>query len=343
MHVLNFGINYKSATLQNRERFAFYKEELPFALGLLSGAGAIQECLIVSTCNRTEIYATTPDVAAALISLRQFFLKVKEIDIDKYQDNFYLHLDAQCLEHLFCVAAGLDSLVLGETQILGQLKEAYLIAQNNFCLSKVLHGALQRAFFVAKKIRSRFCLGQKQMSVGSVALALVKEKFKTLEGKKVLLLGTGETSRLLLEYLQKEKTQLLVANRTYDRALQLAATFGGQAIAFNRVFDYLIDTDILVASTSAPHYLLNENDSLILENRNKPLVILDLAVPRNIDPGLVKIKKINLYNIDDLKSIVQGDLKKRQNELLFCQKIIAQESEKFSRKIFNQSRELVNV
>ena len=176
-----------------------------------------------------------------------------------------------------------------------------------------------------------------------MALALLKEKFKILEGKKVLLLGTGEISRLLLEYLQKEKAQLLIANRTFDRALELVAIFGGQAIAFHQVFDYLIDTDILVASTSAPHYLLNEKDSFILEKRNKPLVILDLAVPRNIDPGLDKIKKINLYNIDDLKSIVQGDLKKRENELILCQKIVAQESAKFSRKIFNQSRELINA
>ena len=345
MHILVFGANHKTASLAIRERLAFYKEELPSALECLAQFPPIEECLILSTCNRAELYVATEDSSSALNAIKEFLWGFKNIDIEKIGHKCYAYLDNIALMHLFSVASGLDSLVLGEPQILGQLKEAYLAGQKSLAVSTYLNATLQRSFFVAKKIRSNFSVGKGQVSIGSVALELIKEKLITLTDKKALVIGSGEICQLILKYLSKEKIKdVLIANRTYRKAQELAAMCKGRAIVFGEALGYLDEVDIVIASTSAPHYILKKDNALrILERRKDPITILDLAVPRNIEPALADIKKVHLYNIDDLKAIANRNLQKRQEELALCREIIRSEAEKFSLKIFNFNPELANV
>jgi glutamyl-tRNA reductase len=345
MQIIVFGLNHKTASLVVREKLAFYKEELPSALGHLAQLPPIEECLILSTCNRVEIYAATPDVGGALNSIREFLLKSKNIDIKTIEKNFYLCTDNDVLTHLFSVASSLDSLVLGEPQILGQLKEAYLMAQKVPTVSGYLNLAIQRSFFVAKKIRSQFSLCKGQVSIGSVAIELIKARLETLDGKKVLVIGSGEICQLILRYLSKEKIQAtFIANRTYRKAQELAASFKGTAIVFGQALDYLANVDIVIASTCAPHYILKQDNATdILEKRRKPITILDLAVPRNIDPMLAAIKKVYLYNTDDLKGIANQNLQNRQKEFDLCREIIRSEVQKFALKTLQSNLEPANA
>jgi glutamyl-tRNA reductase len=346
MHVQVLGLNHKTAPLSVREKFAFSREELGKALSDLKKRRFINECLILSTCNRVEFYISSENIEGAKATIKDFLFSFKNVDISGLEGSFYSYENISSIEHLFQVVTGLDSLVLGETQIFSQVKEAYEIALKQSCTLKNLNLIFQRAFALNKRARNNFSFHESCVNVGSVAVELAKEKLSFLEGKKVLVIGSGEICRLILRNLHKAKLEnIYITNRTFENADCLADEFAGEAIEFKELYSYLSKVDILISSTRAPHFILNrENAEGILSALNKPLTILDLAVPRDIDPALSKINNVFLYNIDDLKIICDDNYKKRELHLESCREFIKCESEKLFNKLYSDSKEqLINA
>jgi glutamyl-tRNA reductase len=346
MYILTLGLNHKTAPLSVREKFAFYGEEQIVALKNLKTYPFINECLILSTCNRVEFYIATENIEGAKSALRDFLLVFKKVDITGLENSFYSYKNILSIEHLFKVVTGLDSLVLGETQVFTQVKEAYDLALKQNCTSRTLNPIFQRAFALNKRARNNFSFSEANISVGSVAVELAKEKLSFLEERKVLVIGTGEICKLILKSLYKEKIKTIyITNRTPESAKELASEFSGVAIEFKDFLSYLSRVDILISSTSAPHYILDkERGQAILSALNKPLTILDLAVPRDVDPALSKINNVFLYNIDDLKIICDEKHKKRELSFESCRDFIKCESEKLFNKLYFDSKEqLINA
>ncbi len=345
MHIITIGLNHKSSPLSVREKFAFYDEELSRALKVLNRMDFIDECLIVSTCNRVEVYAATEDIDRCLDSIKSFFLTYKGVDISDIAGNFYTFIGHSAFLHLFQVGCGLDSLVIGETQVLGQLKKSYQFAVRACTTGKFINFMFQKAFFVSKKIRSSFSFGDVQLSIGSVTVDLIKQKIDSLFKKKVLVIGAGEICRTIIHSLYKENIDsIFVANRSYAKALKLNEQFKTFPLDFTKISGHMNNVDIVITSTSAPHYILDKtNFPTAVAGRKKPLMLIDLAVPRDIEPCLSSLKSVYLYNIDDLRVIIDNNRKKRiyyfENHFNLLQK----ETEKFFNKLYFPQEDFINV
>lgn len=325
MPLVVIGLSHRSSPVNVRERFAFAEAIIPRTLQKLRESGLADEGVIVSTCNRVELYAaTSTDEAKALSGLRQFLLDCHQCT-DPLADAIYLLAEPQSIEHLFRVACGLDSMVLGETEILGQLKKAYDLALAHKHTGPILNKAFQRAFNVAKHIRTTTNIQRGSVSVGSVAVELAEKIFTSLADRQVMVIGAGDTSeKTARALLSRGAHSIIVSNRSFDRAEALARELGGRAVPFDHWAKEFERVDIVISSTAAPHYILDRAKlgPLMKRRRNRPLLLIDIAVPRDIEPEVNFLDNVYLYNIDDLQSIAEDYLRQRKEEIARCETII---------------------
>ena len=325
MAIVVIGLSHHSSPVTVRERFAFPESTIPAALEKLRQGGIATEAVILSTCNRVELYAVTVmEPRAAFPALREFLLNCHEYR-DPLTDELYTLAEPHSLEHLFKVAAGLDSMVLGETEILGQLKKAYDLSLKHQFSGSRLNKAFQRAFNVAKHIRTETNIQRGAVSVGSVAVELAEKIFTTLTGRQVMVIGAGDTSEKTARSLLNRGAQsIIVSNRSHERAVELAAELSGRAVHFDDWAKEFPKIDIVISSTSAPHYVIDRAKlaPLMKSRKNRPLLLIDIAVPRDIEPEVNFLENVYLYNIDDLQAIADEHLDRRKTEIVRCESII---------------------
>lgn len=327
MPLIVIGLSHHSSPVTVRERFAFAESSIPAVLAKLIQSSVATEAVILSTCNRVEIYAATElHAAEAGPQLRKFLL-----DHHNYQEpvgrEIYVYTGEAALEHLFKVACGLDSMVLGETEILGQLKHAYDVALQNKRTGRHLNKAFQKAFNVAKQVRTETNIQRGSVSVGSVAVELAQKIFSALDQHQVMIIGAGETGeKTARALLSRGAHSIIVSNRSHDRAVALAQELNGRAIHFEEWAEAFPGIDIVISSTAAPHYIIDRAklEPLMKLRRNRPLLIIDIAVPRDVDPAVNFLENVYLYNIDDLQAIADDYLRQRQVEVARCASIIRQ-------------------
>ncbi len=329
MAIVVIGLSHHSSPVTVRERFSFPEGSIPAALQKLRERGIASEAVILSTCNRVEIYAATdfPD-RESFAALEKFLLEHHHYR-EPIQGEIYTLAQPKSLEHLFKVACGLDSMVLGETEILGQLKKAYELALQHKHTGARLNKAFQKAFNVAKHVRTETNIQRGSISVGSVAVELAEKIFTSLSDRQVMVIGAGDTSeKTARALLSRGAHSIIVSNRSHDRAVALAAELGGRAVHFDEWGGEFEKIDIVISSTSAPHYVLDRVrlDPLMRRRKNRPLLLIDIAVPRDIEPEVNFLDNVYLYNIDDLQAIADNYLQQRREEISRCEEIIRQKA-----------------
>jgi glutamyl-tRNA reductase len=327
MSVVVIGLSHRSAPVELRERFAFAGPKIPEVLRQLREAGLVTEGVVLSTCNRVEIYAaTTLTPTDAFAAMKNFLVAHHAFD-GTLGDELYTFAEPHSLQHLFKVAAGLDSMVIGETEIFGQLKDAYELAFAHKHTGARLNKAFQRAFNVAKHIRTETNIQRGSVSVMSAAVELAEKIFSSLAQHEVLVIGAGETSEKTARALQSRGVKkIAVTNRSPERAAALAAELGARTVPFEQWPDEFERIDIAVSSTAAPCHILDRTtlEPLMRRRKQRPLLLIDIAVPRDIDPAVNELENVYLYNVDDLKAIADEYLKLRHEEVVRCEKIIAE-------------------
>lgn len=322
------GLNHKTVPVEIREKFAMTAESIKSGLRHVGDLPGISEAVVLSTCNRTEMYAVLSSEAGK-DSLKEFFLTLSgNTEADAKPEYFYYFTGESCIRHLFEVVSGLDSMVLGESQILNQVKTAYTMALAEKATGTILNTLFHRAITTGKRVRTETHISYNAVSVSYAAVQMAQKILGTLEGKTALIVGAGETAELTVKNLQgKGLAGLIVTNRHYDRAEDLASRMGGRAVVFDKAFQAADDADIIVSSTGATQYIIKPWDVRQLMNRrqNRPLIIIDIAVPRDSDPEVGDIKGVTLVNIDDLQQIVEDNIKFREGEAERARVIIEEE------------------
>lgn len=325
MQLRILGLNHTTAPIEIRERFSISKEALLRGLENLDSYDGLSEAVILSTCNRMELYAVTADGCAA--SVYQFLNDLIGGIVDK---NFlYEFDDDNCAEHLFEVAAGLDSLILGEGQILSQVKDAYSIAKAAQATSTILNTLFHRAIASGKRVRTETKIAYNSVSVSSAAVDLASKKLGGLDGRSALIFGAGKMAQLTAQhFLAHGLKKIFVANHHLSRAEEMAVKIGGQAVAWEDAFTSAADVDIIITSTGAPHYVVKpwQTQQLMTRRAGRGIFFIDIAVPRDVDPEVGKIKGVTLYNIDDLESVIEKNLQARQQEAVLARKIVAEDA-----------------
>ena len=327
------GVNHNTAPVEVRERLAIPEWRLAEACRQLAEHPGVEEGMILSTCNRVELIAHLKNGSG---DLRAFLRDYFQLDLNQFERHLYEYREQDAIRHVFRVAASLDSMVLGEPQILGQVKEAYATARAVGAVRAQLDQLLTRAFAVAKRVRTETAVGSSAVSVASVAVELAKKIFGSLKGKQVYLVGAGKMSELAARHLLAHGcTSIFVANRTYDRAAYLAEKFDGQAIHFEELYETCDRGDIVISSTGAPHAIFRrEHGELFLSRRkNRPMFFIDIAVPRDVDPEMNKLDGIFVYDIDDLQQAVSAHVADRKKEADRAEAIINSEVERFEARI----------
>jgi len=327
MSVVVIGLSHRSAPVELRERFAFAGDKIPDALKEMRDAGLTSEGVVLSTCNRVEIYAVTPLAPAEAFARMKEFLIAHHAYDGALGDELYTLAEPHSLHHLFKVASGLDSMVIGETEIFGQLKSAYEVAFTHKHTGARLNKAFQRAFNVAKHIRTATNIQRGSVSVMSAAVELAEKIFTALAEHEVLVIGAGETSEKTARALQSRGVKkITVTNRSPERATALAAALGARTVPFEHWTEELERIDIAVSSTAATHHILDRAQLELLMKRRKhrPLLLIDIAVPRDIDPAVSELDNVYLYNVDDLQSIANEYLNLRHEEVARCEQIIVE-------------------
>jgi glutamyl-tRNA reductase len=333
MRFLVTGLNHKTAPIELRERLAFAKESLPEATRSLMEQPGVKEAMILSTCNRVELVVSHNGLEP---QLPVFLAKQFAIDRSVLEPHLYRYQDEEAVRHMFRVAASLDSMVVGEAQILGQVKQSWTVARELGAIKGPLDKLLQGAFTAAKRVRTETEIGSSSVSIASVAVDLARRIFGSLDGKKVLVVGAGKMSELAARHLmQHGADSMMVANRTHDRAVRLAEQFLGQAIRFEDLHARAHEADIIITSTgSAEHIFTVEHAQQILHKRkNRPVFFIDIAVPRDVNPLINQLEGIFLYDIDDLQSVAVSNLVDRGREAERAEAIIQEETERFRRRI----------
>jgi len=332
MELVVVGINHKTAPVEVRERFSFSPSKVAEANRLLKANVSLAENLILSTCNRVEIYAVANHDKDCAPGIKGFLGAFHNMKISDHDDKLYIHKGKNAVGHLFRVASGLDSMVVGEMEILSQLKNAYKDAKSSLATGKVLNRLFEKAFNTAKKVRTETFIARGTVSVSSAASRLAKKILGDLKDKTAMIIGTGVVGEQLIVYLRKNGIgRILVANRTLERAKDLAGRFGATAIAFEDFRERMAEVDIVIASTGAPHCIIRTETiaSLMPKRRQRPLFIIDLAVPRDVEAQVNTIDNVYLYDIDDLQRIVDENMSLRRNELDNCSRIIDTAADKF--------------
>lgn len=332
MHIITVGLNYRTAPVEIREKFAFAQEELPAALEQLKNTKSIMECVIVGTCNRTEIYAVVDRMYLCGHFIRGFIEDWFGIPRQEFNPHLYVKEDERAIRHLFKVASGLDSMIIGETQILGQVRNAFLLAQKEKTTGVLFNTLFKQAITMAKRAHSETGIGDNPVSVSYAAVELGKRIFGSFANKTVMIVGAGKMSELTVKHLHASGAQkVMVANRTYEKARELAAKFSGMPVAFSELQESLIEADIVISSTGSSDLVLTRQqvEQVLQSRKYRPLFMIDIAVPRDLDPGIADLQNVFLYDIDDLQSIVESNLAERQNESLKIEAMIDQEMVEF--------------
>ncbi len=330
--ILIIGLNHKTAPVEIRECLAFSPADTEAALQALAADPAIEESLLLSTCNRVEIIMAAARPDDAIAAAKDFLASYKHIELQRFENSLYLHQGRDAVRHLFRVASSLDSMMVGEPQILGQIKEAYRTATVNKTSGVILNRLLHRAFFVAKRVRSETGIGDHAVSISYAAIELARKIFGSLEGKQVLMIGAGEMAELAVEHLLRHRVQQVeVANRTFERAVILARRYKGAPIRMEEIGQRLVEADIIISSTGAPGFVITRQQvkGLLRKRRNRPLFFIDIAVPRDIDPRINRLGNVYVYDIDDLKGVVEENKADRHKEALKAERIIDEAVIKF--------------
>ncbi len=323
--IVLIGLNHKTAPVELRECIAFSPAETDLAVGALQAHPDITESVLISTCNRVEILLTTDRREAAVSAAKGFIARFKHIPVDRFDEALYRLEGDEAVRHIFRVASSLDSMVVGEPQILGQIKDAYRTAIRKRSSGVILNRLLHKTFFVAKRVRSETGIGDHAVSISYAAIELARKIFGSLEGKKVLLIGAGEMAELAVEHLLRNRVaQVFVANRTFERGLLLAQRFRGKAIHFDEIPDQLGEADIIISSTGASGFVIQRDQvkGVMRRRRNRPLFFIDIAVPRDIDPRINRVNNAYVYDIDDLKGVVDENVEDRRREAVKAERII---------------------
>ncbi len=334
MNIIVVGLSHKTAPVEIREGVAFSPVAMEKPLHQMLALPAISEALIVSTCNRVELYATSRDADAGCVQLKRFLASVHGIAAETLEPHLYDLQGEEAIRHLFRVASSLDSMVIGEPQILGQIKTAYGYATEFKTAGLILNRFLHKAFSVAKRVRTETEIASNAVSVSFAAVELARKIFGALDDKTVLLIGAGEMCELAARhFINNGVASVMVTNRTFERAAKLAEEFQGQALAFDAFPHSLPQVDIVLTSTGAPNFILEHRqvEEVLRQRKNKPMLLIDIAVPRDIDPKVNSLDNVYLYDVDDLQGVVQANLKERHKEAKKAEGIIDQEIGQFHR------------
>jgi glutamyl-tRNA reductase len=338
MSIILVGINHKSAPVEIRERLAFTEEACSTGLRTLVDGDVVREGLIVSTCNRVEVLAETASdrLSDTIERVNQFLSKGDSSSRSFSDTHLYQHTDDEAVRHLFRVASSLDSMVVGEPQVLGQVRRAYSIALEAGTAGRILNRLVHHAFRVAKRVRTETGIGANAVSVSYMAVELGKKIFNSLEGHTALLIGAGEMAELSARHLVNAGvSRVLLANRTEERAGRLAAELGGESINFAELPAHLAEADIIICSTAANQYLITEQMAreALAKRRNRPSFFIDISVPRNIDPAVGKLPNVFVFDIDDLESVISSNIREREREAERAELIVESEIMQFQQTL----------
>ncbi len=329
MKIMLWGINHKTAPVEIRERLAIASDALPEVTRQLLSAPGMQECMVLSTCNRVEFVTLHEEQEPNLL---QFLEDHFAVDARTLHPHMYTYRERDAVQHLFRVTSSLDSMIVGEPQILGQVKESFAVAQSVGAVRSSLDKLLRMALVVAKKIRTETQIGSSSVSIASTAVELAKRIFGSLEGKQVLLVGAGKMSELAARHLlQNGAAPILVANRTFERAVNLAQRYGGHPVRFEDLYAHADKADIIITSTgsSEPIFRREQAQKMLQKRRGRPIFFVDIAVPRDVDPGVNRLDGVFLYDIDDLQSVAASHLATRGKEAEKAERIIQLEVDRF--------------
>jgi glutamyl-tRNA reductase len=317
MDIIVVGLNHKTAPVHIRERVAFPEKSIHEPLRALHAAPGVRETMILSTCNRVEIAAVVDGREQGAAAVRAFVARHHDVPEAELAPHLYLHAGADAVRHLFRVASSLDSLVVGEPQILGQVKDAYQFAREAGAVGAVLDRLLKKALSVAKLVRTETEISRSAVSVSFAAVELAKKIFGDIEGRAAMIVGAGEMAELAVKHLVSSGVRdVFVVNRTFEKAVELAREFGGSAVKFEELFDQMVLSDIVISSTGAPHFIIKGDDvkRVMTRRKHRPMFFIDIAVPRDIEPAVNDVDNAYLYNVDDLQSVVDGNIKERRKE-----------------------------
>lgn len=340
--LLLLGLNHATAPLAVRERIAFNDAQRRTAIAAFQQRFPEAEVVLISTCNRVELYvARTGHTHPRTQDMVEFLASFHGIDPDLVRPHFYEKSNVDVVRHLFSVASSLDSMVLGETQIIGQVRDAYDIARELSSAGPMLHPLFQRAISVAKQVMSRTTLSEGRLSVASVAVDYARQIFDHFDDKTVLSIGAGEMAQLAIQHFHNlHPGRLLVCNRDPDKAVSLAQTFGGEAVAFDRLSDWLVQADIVISSTGSTLPIITRArfDGLLKQRRYRPIFLIDIALPRDIDESVGTLEHVYLYNIDDLQKVVQGTQNQRRDAIDAASQIVEKEVREYA--VWHRQREV---
>lgn len=332
--IINMGMNHETAAVELRESLATELENTSRALAFMRDLDFIEEGIFISTCNRVEALFTTINPLEAKRSIISLMSRLGNIPVDSFSSNLYTFEDMDAVRHIFRVTSSLDSMVVGEPQILGQIKEAYVQAVKRKTSGVILNRLMHRSFHVAKRARTETDICESAVSISYAAVELAKKIFHVLDGKKVLLIGAGEMSELAAKHLMKQGiSSIVVANRTFDRAVQVAELFKAKPVSFDEIGAQLLEVDIVLTSTASPGYVITYDQvkNCLRKRRNRPLFFIDIAVPRDVQPEINNLSNIYVYDIDDLKGIIKLNKDHRQQEAIKAERIVQEEVIKFEK------------
>ncbi len=338
MNILMIGLSHKTAPVEVREKLAFTHTMLRSSLTHFDHLHPqahledVREGVILSTCNRLEVYMLVRDPGVARQAIIDFLARACDVAPELFTEHLYICQNEEAVHHLFRVAAGLDSMVLGEPQILGQITEAYEAALSQGAAGTVLSALFRAAIHTGKRARTETAIGVNPASISSVAAALAGQLLGDLSERQVLLIGAGEMGAIAVRALQRRGvSKIVVANRTYKNAEQLAREWGGRAITFQQLTEAMVTADIIITSTGAPHTILNREllEPAMAPRQNRPLLIIDIAVPRDVDPDVTEIPHVHLHDIDDLQSQAQDNVRERASEIPHVEVIVQEEMADF--------------
>jgi glutamyl-tRNA reductase len=333
MNFLLVGVNHKTAPVEVRERFAIAESRLPEVTRSLANYPGVDEAMIVSTCNRVEMLVRASNGDC---DLRGFISEHMGLQPEQYEKHIYERRERDAVRHVFRVASSLDSMVVGEPQILGQVKEAYAVARGVGALQSQLDALMTRAFAVAKRVRTETAIASSSVSVASVAVELAQKIFGKLDGKVVYLVGAGKMTELAARHLIAHgASSIFVANRTYEKAVSMARKFKGEALRFEQLYETADRADIVITSTGAPHAIFRREhgERFLSKRRNRPMFFIDIAVPRDVDAAMNELDGVFVYDIDDLQQVVSSHLGDRKREAERAEALVELEVEKFQSRL----------
>ena len=338
-NIVSVGTSHHVAPIEFREKLAFSEEQLIESLHNLRNSYHLKEAVILSTCNRVEVYAVANSqmiTESPTKTLIDFLSHYHRIGVDMLKKWSYFHQNIESIQHLFRVISSLDSMVVGESQILGQVKEAYDISRSAGGSGTILNRLFTKAFSVGKRIRTETTIASGAVSISYAAVELAKKIFNTLEDKTVAIIGAGEMSELTAKHLVANGvSKVIVVNRTYERAVILAEKFKGKPVSYDEDLSFLIDTDIVISSTEAPNYMIKRKQlaEIMKKRKHQYMFLIDIAVPRDIEPDVNKINHAFLYNIDDLEAVVASNIKDRHEEANRAEQIVTEEAHRFHNQL----------